>query len=287
LDKAMDALRVACAGFDAPSHVCAQCYKDDIATRFVAAAREVARGGAPAPEEFGQMYFEHPECSGGIDVVKLMFPRGVETMLVGTQPPGFAGYPEVLENAFQSGIWFWPAPIRLALRAVAGRLFWDWFGQGHYGLDGWPVAGREDDTVGPGDDILKLCAAALIDPAHVVACLEKLETIWADDALTLCLLGASAAAPSYCAAETHEQDKQYLPAMEALFACLRAREAGAALEVVTPDWLQAAFFRYEISHPVLAAEVSKLENFYPIHTVEAVKAAQGPTMMEWLDLPQI
>lgn len=271
---------------EAPSHVCRQCMWEDMERRIVTAARQAQQGICPAPEDFGQIYFEHPACVGGEDTIKLFLPHGLHLMLTGTPPPGFGkhSYPEVIETTLRAGFWFWP-PVLLALvRALAARLFRDWFMQGRFD---WPSPQfAEDDLLGPGDDILQLCIATLIDPAELIATLAQLHTPQADDALST-PGHFTPETPFYISAETGSDAPLYKPAADAIHASLAAREAQAFLHHVTPEWRQSAFFRNEAAQPAMAARISEMDLYWQTKTVETERAAKAAVLVRWPACPVI
>lgn len=290
---ARDALATCIEAFryhDAPDALCPQCFPDEaLSAPIFAAARLAQRGTCPRPEQFAQIYFEHPRCVGGEETIKLFLPYGIQTMLTGTVPDGFGhlNYSEVLETALQAGFWFWRPDLIAPLRILAARLFEDWFTSGHYGLDGWPHrAERPGDLTGPGDDILQFCTMCLIDPAELLQTLSDLHTPWADDTFS----GAgsiSIRAPFYVSMDTGQDEQPYTSASHDIARSLHAREARAFCHLITPDWLSNAFFRRDRDHPRLAKALSEFENHYDVKMIEIRKTAQAPIMSDWPDLPTV
>lgn len=285
-DDAFDACVTAYQHHDAPTHVCRQCMSEEMEARIVAAARQAQNGVTPKPEDFGQIYFEHPGCVGGEETIKLFLPHGLKTMLNGVPPPGFSdfSYPEVLDTTLKAGFWFWSPKLVTPVRALAARLFWDWFRDGEYTWLRMPH--RDDDLIGPGDDIMQLCIMCLIDPADLIAALTTFENPQSDEALSIAG-GFTLQSPFYFSYETGQDSSVYKTACDRITETLDAREAQAALHYVTPDWLRAAFWRHDAERPDLAAYMSKYENYYDIETVQARKAAAAPMMRDWPDLPII
>ena len=286
LEEAFDACVAVTQHHGVPTHLCRQCLSEEMEARIIKAARLAQSGQTPAPEAFGQIYFEHPNCVGGEDTIKLFLPHGLKTMLTGTPPPGFGqySYPEVIETTLRAGFWFWPPDLIAPLRALAARLFHDWFAESRFD---WPVPDyAEDDLLGPGDDILQLCIACLIDPADLVHRLSTLHTPQADDALSAAG-HFTPETPFYLSPETGAETPVYKPACDAVHASLAAREAQAVLTHVTPDWLQSAFHRNAETHPTLAATLSEFENFYEVQTVTLRQAADQTILRDWPDLPLV
>ena len=275
---------------EAPTALCPQCFPDTQQhTTLFAAARQARKGTCPPPESFAQIYFEHPNCVGGENTIKLFLPFGLQTMLTGTVPKGFSrySYPEVLETTLMAGFWFWDPALIAPVRALAARLFEDWFTAGRFDLDGWPHPDQPaDDLTGPGDDILHLCAMTLIDPADLIQRLANLHTPWSDD-----VFGAPGAAaihpPFYVSVDTGKNVQPYKTASEEIARTLRAREAQAICKAITPDWLRAAFFRREARHPKLAAELSAFEQYYDLKMVETRNNTEAPILSDWPNLPVI
>ncbi len=286
LDTAFQACVAVYSGHDVPTLLCRQCLSEDMEARVIASARIAQSGVTPPPEDFGQIYFEHPDCVGGEDTIKLFLPHGIKTMLAGCPPPGFGkfSYPEVLETMLRAGFWYWHPDVQAPVRALAARLFWDWFRDGVYD---WPkIDPRPDDLLGSGDDILSLCLACLIDPADLIRVLMDLGTAQSDDALSIA--GSfTPQTPFYVSFETGSDTPVYKPACDLITASLEAREAQAALQYVTRDWLQTAFWRHDGVHPDLAAYLSKYENYYDIETVDTRKHAAQDILTDWPKLPLI
>jgi len=250
------------------------------------AARRATSHEELRPEQFAQIYYEHPYCVGGPETHKLFLPYGLKSLLLGTVPPGFSGYPDVLESALQAGFWFWPEPLITCLRPLASRLFIDWFENGQYGLEDWPnekIPG--DDLTGPGDDIMRLCSFALIDPKDCVEAIAGLGTPWADDALTLSFYGNTVHAPFYCSPDTGLDSTEYKDACELIAAALSKREAVTVFDLITPDCLEKAFFRNADSHPTLAADLSKLLHNYEVESVRRSGDLKGEIDIDWPTLP--
>ena len=81
-----------------------------------------------------QVYFVHPGCSGGVEMIELFMPRVVETLLCEPVPPCFHQVPAVTEAALRATFWFWPAEEIGSLRPFAARLFHDWFAIGRHAM---------------------------------------------------------------------------------------------------------------------------------------------------------
>ncbi len=286
LEVAFEACVKAYQHHKAPTHLCRQCLSEETEARIKAAARQAQAGITPAPEEFGQIYFEHPGCVGGEETIKLFLPHGLKTMLTAVPPPGFdkMSYPIVTETMLQSGFWYWSPDLIAPVRQLAARLFIDWFEEGRFT---WIQHDRQDDDLmGPGDDILELCVICLIDPADLIARLSRLHTPAADAAMSFSG-GFVPDAPFYVSVESGSEEKVYKSACESIKTALETREARAFLHYITPDWLQSAFYRNEKSNPNLAADLSKLENYYQIQTVKEDRAAQKDMLMDWPVLPLV
>lgn len=284
LDDAFAACVAAFQDHETPTHMCRQCMDETTEARIIAAARLAQTGVTPAPEEFGQIYFEHPNCVGGEETIKLFLPHAIKTMMTGCPPPGFSrfSYPEVLDTTLKAGFWFWAGDVQSHLRALVARLFWDWFRDGRYD---WPMPDRcPDDLLGPGDDIMRWCIACLIDPADLISALMKLQTPQSDDALSIAG-GFTTETPFYFSYETGSETPVYKPVCDQITASMRARETRAALHYVTPDWLQAASRRHEGTHQDLADYLSRYEKNYDIETVGARKHAAEPILKDWPELP--
>jgi hypothetical protein len=284
LEEALDGVRAAFSGYGPPVDLCHQCYPSEAKLALLAAARAAAAGEAPMPEAFATIYFEHPGCSGGEETIKLFMPWGVEAFL---HPPPSAGPwpPEVMETALRAAFWFWPPEEVAALRALAARLFHDWFGAGRYemGCAADVSAGSE----GPGDDVLRFCSSALIDPETLVEALAALGTPEADEALTLVLAGTTPEAPSYCSPDTSTGAETYRDAGRIIADALATREARAALRIVTPGWLEGAFFRHADANPALAADLSSMLHYHGVEAVDAARRAGGDPAPPWPGLPTI
>ena len=286
LEFALAACIAAYSDHEAPTHLCSQCFDEIWQKRITAAAAKAQTGTAPRPEDYAQIYFEHPACSGGVDTIKLFTPYGLRDLLAGCAPEGFRpfSYPEVLETMVQSGFWFWPERLKALVRTLSVRLFWDWFKRGDYV---WPIPDYADeDILGPGDDILRLCTLCQIDPFDLIASLSRCHTPQADDALAG-PLNFSARDCTYVAADTSSDDKRYQHASRAIATTLAAREAQGFLTFATPQWLEQAFFRNCDTHPTLAKELSNFANYYSVNTITVFERANVPLLEAWPDLPNV
>lgn len=284
LDAAFKACVEVYSRHETPTHLCRQCLTKEMEARIIAAARMAQNGKTPPSQDFGQIYFQHPGCVGGEETIKLFLPHGIKLMLTACPPPGFGKCsPEVLDTTLDTGFWFWSPHLQSPIRALAARLFWNWFRDGVYD---WPkVQPRCDDLLGPGRDIMSLCIASLIDPAELIAALVTLDTPQSDYALSVA--GSFTVKPSYISFETGSDTPVYKPACDLITASMEAREAQAVLHFVTPDWLQKAFWRHDGMNPDLATKLSKYENYYDIETVETRQQAEHVILQDWPELPLI
>jgi len=274
---------------DVPTQLCRQCLSEDMEARIIAAAHLARAGQTPAHEDFAQIYFEHPNCVGGEDTIKLFMPYGLELMLTGTPPPGFGqySYPERLDTALRAGFWFWPQELITPVRLIAARLFHDWFSEGRFDLKGGPHSDMPvDDLLGPGDNIMTLCIMCLIDPVDLIQRLGQMHTPWSDEMMTS-VGNCTLESPFYLSTETGTKHGPYKAAADAIAASLAAREALGFLNIATREWLQLAFDRREQDYPALAADLSNLENYYDVQTVQIRKSSEGAILENWPDLPLI
>ena len=278
-------MREAFSDHDPPIDLCHQCYPPDAKRTLLAAARMVAGGEAPLPESFAPIYFEHPGCSGGEGTIKLFMPWGIEAFLHPPASTGPRSTPEVVETSLKAALWFWPPEEVAALRTLAARLFHDWFGAGRYELGS--ATDVPTGSEGPGDDVLRFCAATLIDPDALVEALVALGTPEADEALTLVLSGTTPQVPSYCSPDTSTGAEAYRDASRVVADALATRETRAALRLVTPDWLERAFFRHADARPELAADLSHMLHYHGVEIVGAVQRASGDPAPPWPDLPAV
>lgn len=283
--QAFEACMAVCRDHPVPSHLCRQCYDEEWEKRVISAAKLTQQGGRPKAFDYSQIYFEHPACSGGEDTHKLFVPYGLIDLMTGCPPEGSEPhhYAEVLETLVRSGMWFWPDQIKIPLRALSMRMFWDWFEHGQF--EGVTRV-YEDDHLGPGDEILTLCTLCQIDPYDMVRVLSGLHTAQADSALCG-PLNFSAKECTYVAADTGVDDKRYTQATEAIGATLARREALAFLKYATVEWADAAFFRHTETAPTLAHDLSEFARYHDIRMQKLPQTAARPQLDVWPDLPVI
>jgi len=285
LDTAFAACIDAFAEHPIPTHLCCQCYDAPREQQIIGAARAIHAGKMPTPHEYGQIYFEHPDCSGGVDTIKLFTPFGLRELLTGQTEiveDRFTCY-EVIEKMVQSGFWWWPLDQQATVREVALCLFWDWFEDGHYA---WPVSDRvKKGTLGPGDDILTLCTLCLIDPYDLVRVLSGLHKVQADAALAG-PLNFSVSECTYVAKDTSTGSTIYQDATATIAETLKTREALAFCTYITQDWVEQAFFRSDTRSPGVAKELSEFGNYYDIRMLKTYEAVKVPELVTWpaLDL---
>ncbi|MCF1437033.1 hypothetical protein GOZ97_22605 [Agrobacterium vitis] len=72
-------------------------------------------------ESFGQIYLEHPKCSGGRDTFLHWLPRGLELTFLNFDHEYFP-----MEGAMRLGLWRWPKEEQDALRALFCRVALNW-----------------------------------------------------------------------------------------------------------------------------------------------------------------
>jgi hypothetical protein len=101
---------------------CRQCFTLEEAQR-MRAARGVRRTPLAI---FAPIYFEHPDCSGGVETFVHWLPRGLELgFFDGRHDPGLT------DQLMRIGLWRRPAPEQAAVRALLTRVACNWFGAGH------------------------------------------------------------------------------------------------------------------------------------------------------------
>ncbi|MBP2509135.1 hypothetical protein J2855_002781 [Agrobacterium tumefaciens] len=76
-------------------------------------------------ESFGQIYVEHPNCSGGRDTFLHWLPRGLELTFLNFDHDYFP-----MDGAMRLGLWRWPKEEQDALRALFCRVALNWFDGG-------------------------------------------------------------------------------------------------------------------------------------------------------------
>ena len=268
-----------------PSGLCGQCFSEDMQQRIIAAARRV-RAGHPPGEGYSSVFFEHANCVGGENAIKLFAPYGLYDFLV--QPKSWRRRPiwngDVVEAIGRAGFWFWSDQEIACLREVALCLFWDWFEHGQYA---WRLPdGTPNNGIWPGLDILQFCSLCLIDPYDLVRTLIALETVRSDFVLS--------APPDftvepfiYVARDTHEDIKAYHDASTAISKTLATRAAIAFETFVSPDWLDQAFYRNEKRAPNVARKLSDLGRDYNLRTLETLETALDPVLEDWPRLDRI
>lgn len=143
---------------------------------------ETRNAGDPrrAPlESFRQIYFEHPNCSGGRDTFLHWLPRGLELTFL-----NFDHDFGLMEGAIRLGLWRWPKEEQVALRALFCRVALNWFTGG----DPAPFervmrkTGRDMDTY-VSERIVKALLMLVVDPFDLFAWLARANSTRARDVL--------------------------------------------------------------------------------------------------------
>lgn len=284
LDDAFAECVAAFADHAVPTHLCRQCFDPPWEQRIIAAARDAYAGKVPETDEYRGIYYEHPDCVGGEDTIKLFMPHGLRGGLTGlpcNKGPDLR-FHEVVDKAVQAGFWFWPEEQKAAVRQIGVCLFWAWFEDGQYD---WAQHTDQMDATAFGDDVLSLCSLCLIDPFDMVRILSELHTPQADSILAG-PLNFSVTECTYVARDTHTKNQVYQDATAAIATTLQAREAAAFMAFITKNWTETAFFRNDRQHSQIAKDLSEFGTYYDIRMADTKKQAQQAQLMTWptLDL---
>lgn len=269
-----------------PTHLCKQCFSEPFEQKLLRASNTVITGGNPSAKDYAQIFFEHPNCSGGTETQKLFAPFAVRDLLTGCAPGEGKGffYADVVETFVQAAFWFWPERLKSSLRELAACLFWEWFRDGYYP---WVKPDYDiDDLLGPGDDILCLCTLCQLDPYDLIRNLMTCGTPQADDALCG-PLNFSTKACTYVGIDTGRETKTYQSATEDIAKILAIREAIGYETYVTTEWVETAFFKYANSHPTLAKDLSEFGEDYTTRMTETWLRASQSNMPDWPNLPVV
>lgn len=100
---------------------CRQCFTVDDEAR----TRSAGDPRRATLESFGQIYFEHPNCSGGRDTFLHWLPRGLELTFLNFDHDYFP-----MEGAMRLGLWRWPREEQDALRGLFCSVAMNWFNGG-------------------------------------------------------------------------------------------------------------------------------------------------------------
>lgn len=242
---------------------CRQCFDLDY-------EKQMRSGRKPrdAPlEAFSQIYFEHPNCSGGPATFLHWLPRGLELAF-------FQGRldPDLTEQLLRINIWLRPAHEQEALRALFIRVARNWFEAGHTAPllmpDEEPRTHRARDNVSV--QIVEALLCLRIDPAALFGWLARVGTTQAWSCLIerledSCLLRE----PCYYVFDAGLDDKDAKPLMEAGVQAvdriarhaLHAQFPAERLTQLWLDWQQADPFLAEQlaeAEPVILARASTL-----------------------------
>jgi len=121
IDSCLSQVYAAFSGYRPRWDWCRQCFTVDEEAR-------TRRAGDPrraSLESFGQIYFEHPNCSGGRDTFLHWLPRGLELTFLNFDHDYFP-----MEGAMRLGLWRWPRGEQDALRALFCSVAMNWFNGG-------------------------------------------------------------------------------------------------------------------------------------------------------------
>jgi hypothetical protein len=208
-------------------------------------------------EAFSQIYFEHPNCSGGPATFLHWLPRGLELAF-------FQGRldPDLTELLLRINIWLRPAHEQDALRALFVRVARNWFEAGHTAPlqmpDEAPRTPRARDNVSV--QIIEALLGLRVDPAALFAWLASLETAQAWSCLIErlgdnCLLMI----PSYYVFDAGLDDKHAKPLVEAGVQAVD-RIARHALHTQFPvERLTQLWVDWQPTDPLLAEQLAEAE----------------------------
>ena len=100
---------------------CRQCFTPEEEAR----TRDAGDPRRATLESFAQIYFEHPNCSGGRDTFLHWLPRGLELTFLNFENDYFP-----MEGAMRLGLWRWPKEEQDGLRALFCSVASNWFDGG-------------------------------------------------------------------------------------------------------------------------------------------------------------
>lgn len=207
-------------------------------------------------EAFSQIYFEHPNCSGGAATFLHWLPRGLELAF-------FQGRldPDLTEQMLRINIWLRPAHEQEALRALFIRIARNWFETGHTAplqLSEEPRTPRALDNVSV--QIIEALLSLRIDPAALFAWLASLGTAQAWSCLIerlgdSCLLMI----PSYYVFDAGLDEEHAKPLTEAGVQAVD-RIARHALHTQFPaERLTQLWLDWQQTDPLLAEQLAEAE----------------------------
>lgn len=231
---------------------CRQCF--DLA--YEEQMRSVRKPRNAPLEAFSQIYFEHPNCSGGPATFLHWLPRGLELAF-------FQGRldPDLTEQLLRINIWLRPAHEQEALRALFIRVARNWFETGHTSplqMPEEPRTPRARDNVSV--QIIEALLSLRIDPAALFAWLASIGTTQAWSCLIERLEdGCLLMAPSYYVFDAGLDGGQAKPLMEAGVQAVdriarHALHAQFPAERLTQLWLD-----WQQNDPPLAEQLAEAE----------------------------
>lgn len=170
----LDQVYAAFASYRAPRGFCRQCFTPEQEEQ-ICGSRAVRTADYA---RFSPIYFEHPNCSGGIATFRHWLPRALECAAFDTRPD-----PMLPGQIARLGLLSWPQAEQDALRDVFTRAALNWFATGDPAPLGrqWPddVNNTRLHDVWTAEILLSALTYLRVDPVSLASHMLATDTAWA------------------------------------------------------------------------------------------------------------
>jgi hypothetical protein len=222
--------------------------------------RDIRTAGA---DIFDMIYFEHPECSGGVATFLHWLPRGLELSFFDERP-----YPSLLGQMVRAGLPIWPREEREALRQLFCRAMLNW--------------AQTDDpaplgVIRPSDSprlatgrrrtaTIEILSALILLRIDMTALFRALID-WDRDDFWFFLLSLCRSDDAFLDDYAYYvlDDPNDLPAMREGIAALQRRARDEAFRLLDRETLLAKWLSADEENPQLAEEIAHLEALYDVY----------------------
>lgn len=160
--------------YQAPRGLCRQCFSLEQEQQICGPQKVRTADYAT----FSAIYFEHPNCSGGLATFRHWLPRALECAGIDTRPN-----PPLPDQIVRLGLLSWPRAEQEALRNIFTRAALNWFTTGDPSPLGrqWPddMKNRLGQDIWTAEILLSALIYVRIDPASLAKYMLATDTTWA------------------------------------------------------------------------------------------------------------
>lgn len=216
--------------YDATRRVCRQCFTLEEELR-IRSPRDVRTADSAT---FFPIYFEHPNCSGGLSTFRHWLPRALECLALDTRLS-----PPLPDQIAILGLLRWPQAEQDALRNLFTRATLNWLATGEPAPLFDQTPGDVDNAWRRATQTVEILLSALIylriEPASLAQHMLATDTPWASLGLSVAISQGGIPDPTFLVLENPDDEA----AMRGAFAALDRRARASFYRVISYEHLMA------------------------------------------------